>query len=304
MSDARTERGWVEVAPGVRRLTAPNPNPMTASGTNTYLVGRRSVAVIDPGPDHAGHRDAILNAASENGGAVAAIVITHAHLDHTAGAPALAAATGAPIHAFGRAGDGRSETMRRLEAENLGGGEGVDPRHRPDRRLADGDVVEDTSDGWRLEAIRTPGHTSDHLAFALASAGALFSGDHVMGWATSVVSPPDGDMGAFMRSLDRLAARDDRLYLPGHGDPIDDPRARVAELIAHRRMREGQILEALTEGAADAATLVSRLYQDVDPRLHGMAARNVLAHLIDLWERDRAAPVEAFSSTARFERRS
>lgn len=293
-----------EVALGVRRLVAPNPSPMTASGTNTYLVGARAVAVIDPGPDAPAHRDAILAAASAGGGRVAAIVVTHAHIDHTAGVPALAAATGAPVYAFGRAGDGRSETMRRLATEALGGGEGSDPRHDPSHRLGDGDAVDaGADDDWRLVALHTPGHTSDHLSFALEDGDVLFSGDLVMGWSTSVVSPPDGDMGAFMRSLKRLSTRDDQRYLPGHGEAIADPQARLRDLIAHRRMRERQILDALSDGAAAPATLVARLYAEIDPRLHGMAARNVLAHLIDLWERGRVSPVDPFASTARFERR-
>ena len=298
-SEEQCDGGSAVDAPhaGVRRIRAPNAGPMTGDGTNTYLVGHARVAVIDPGPDEPRHRAALLDAVGGRA-RVEAILITHAHLDHTAGATALARAVGAPIVGYGRAGAGRSETMRRLAAEKLGGGEGADDAYAPSERLVDGGAIE--TDEWRIEALHTPGHTSDHLSFHLAGADILFTGDLVMGWSTSLVSPPDGDMGAFMRSLDRLAARPDQLYLPGHGEPVTTPQERVAELIAHRRMREAQILEALRDGPADAQTLVARLYADVDPKLHGMAARNVLAHLIDLWERDMAAPVGDFSAQAAF----
>lgn len=297
------------IAPGVRRITAPNPSPMTAEGTNTYLIGARAVAVIDPGPAIPSHLDAIQSAAA---GRIAAIFVTHAHLDHSAGAADLAAAVGAPILGFGPAHSGRSDRMRRLAADNIGGGEGADEAYRPDVTVADGaafastDFAAGTAVEWRLTALHTPGHTSDHLSFALAGPAAdepsraLFCGDLVMGWSTSLISPPDGDMGAFMRSLGVLQRREDGPYLPGHGAPIADPPARLAELIAHRKGREAQILAALADGPSDAEGLVRRLYRDVDPRLHAMAARNVLAHLIDLWEREQIAPTGPFSAAAVF----
>ncbi len=309
------------VVDAVRRLLAPNPGPMTGPGTNAYLVGRRRLALIDPGPDDPAWIAALLGAAS-GPDAIAAILVTHAHRDHTAAARTIAARSGAPIYGFGPAGAGRSDSMARFAAiappDALGGGEGIDPAHRPDRLLADGAAVApaDPSEDWRLRAIHTPGHTSDHLCFALerahggaraqsdeangddgagddgagAATGVVFTGDHVMAWSTSLVSPPDGDMGAYLASLERLRARrdgptPDRLYLPGHGPAIEDPAARLDALIAHRRGREAQILDALDAGPASAEALARRVYADLDPGLLGMAARNVLAHLVDLTDR-------------------
>ncbi|MEL6319016.1 MAG: MBL fold metallo-hydrolase [Pseudomonadota bacterium] len=309
------------VAPGVRRMTAPNPSPMTAAGTNAYLIGGRRAVLIDPGPDDPAWRAQLLAALGPEVELVA-ILVTHSHRDHSPGAAPISAETGAPTLAFGPHGAGQSATMARLAAEGgaeaLGGGEGADRAFSPDRRLSDGEVAVE-EDGFRLTALHTPGHLGNHLSFALeidaGGAGAgrgegrtdriLFSGDHVMGWATSLVSPPDGDMGAFMASLDRLATRQagrqaDRIYLPGHGDPVADPSARVAELIAHRRAREAQVLAALAEGPATAAALAARIYREVDPRLLPMAARNVLSHLIDLTERGLAAPDGEPSAAAAF----
>lgn len=273
------------VAPGVRRVVAPNPSPMTFTGTASYLVGHDRIAVIDPGPDDPRHLAALRLAAGA--GRVVAILVTHTHRDHSAGAAALAAATGAPTYGFGPHGAGRTPEMQALaeaaardEAGALGGGEGADRGFAPTHRLGDGGAVE--SDEWRLSALHTPGHLSNHLCFALEGTGALFTGDHVMGWATAMVSPPDGDMAAFMASLERLAGRDDRLYLPGHGRPVTDPAGMVAWQIAHRRAREGQILDALAQGAADPGALARALYADVDPRLWPAAARSVLAHLLAL----------------------
>ena len=270
------------VAPGVRRVVAPNPSPMTFTGTASYLVGLERIAVIDPGPDDARHLAALRLAAGA--GRIVAILVTHTHRDHSEGAAALAAATGAPTYGFGPHGAGRSPQMA-ARAETavggaLAGGEGADRSFAPTHRLGDGAAVE--SDEWRLGALHTPGHLSNHLCFALEGSGVLFTGDTVMGWATAMISPPDGDMAAFMASLARLADRDDRLYLPGHGRPVRDPAAMVAWQIAHRRAREGQILDALTQGAADPGALARALYADVDPRLWPAAARSVLAHLLAL----------------------
>ncbi|GMG82540.1 MBL fold metallo-hydrolase [Paralimibaculum aggregatum] len=267
----------VEVAPGVRRITCGNPSPMTAEGTQSYLVGRREVLLIDPGPEDAAHRAALLAALGT--GRLAAILVTHSHRDHSAGAPALAAATGAPVLAFGPHGAGMSETMRRLAARGgLGGGEGADEGFAPDRLLADGDEV--ATGEARLSALHTPGHISNHLCFALEGEGVLFTGDTAMGWSSTLVSPPEGDMAALMASLQRLAARDDRLYLPGHGGAVTDPRRLVAEQIAHREARAAAIRAALAEGPASAADLTPRIYADTPLGLHPAAMRNLLATLI------------------------
>jgi glyoxylase-like metal-dependent hydrolase (beta-lactamase superfamily II) len=271
----------VRISAGLWRLRADNPSPLTGTGTNTYLVGTDEIAVIDPGPDLAGHLAAILQAAG--GRRVAAIIVTHAHRDHSALAPRLAAATGAELLAFGGAHDGISPKMAAL-GEGLGGsGEGLDHAFTPDRRLADGDVV--TGPDWTLRAIHTPGHLGGHIC--LATGRTLISGDHVMGWSTSIVSPPEGDMGDYMASLDRLGQEAWDLALPGHGEPVTDPMARMAELAAHRRMREAQVLDQLAVGTGTAAGLAKRIYTDLAPGLLPAATRNVLAHLIDLSSRNR-----------------
>jgi hydroxyacylglutathione hydrolase len=284
------------VAPGVRRVLARNPSAMTFTGTATYLVGEGPIAVIDPGPDDAAHRGAVLDALG--GASVAAILVTHSHRDHSGGAAALARATGAPALAFGPHGAGRSE--RWTAFEGLGGGEGADAGFAPDRRLADGEAV--AVGGRRLVALHTPGHLSNHLCFALEGEGVLFTGDHVMTWASSLVSPPDGDMAAYMASLRRLAGRDDRLILPGHGRPSRDPARLIGWLIAHREGREAQILAALREGPATAEALARRLYADVDPRLLPAAARNVLAHLLALADEGRAVCAGPPTAEAPFRR--
>lgn len=268
MSDVTT------LHPLVRRLTADNASAYTYTGTQTYLVGQRDVAVIDPGPDSARHVDAILSAMA--GAAIRAIVCTHTHRDHSPAAALLKAATGAPIIGCAAlvpadAGDG-------IDAA-------YDLAYAPDRVLGDGESVE--GDGWTLTAVATPGHTSNHLCFALPQAEALFSGDHVMGWSTSIVSPPDGDMGAYMASLDTLLGRTENVYYPGHGDPIDRPQRVVRGMLGHRKQREGQILRRLALGPATIEDLVAAMYAGLDEKLRGAAARSVLAHLIDLERRVR-----------------
>jgi glyoxylase-like metal-dependent hydrolase (beta-lactamase superfamily II) len=260
------------VAPGVRRILCGNPGPFTYRGTNTYLIGRGEVTVLDPGPVDEAHFDAILRAAA--GERVSRILVSHTHRDHSPGVAPLAAATGAETLGFGP------------HLTPPGEGEGGDHDFSPDRRLADGDAVE--GDGWRLTALHTPGHCANHLCFALeadaslAPEGVLFSADHVMAWSTSVVSPPDGDMADYMRSLSRIAARGDRLLLPGHGPAHDNPAPFIAGLIAHREEREARVLEAL-RGAGEvvtAAALVPAVYgPTLDPRLAPAAARSLLAHL-------------------------
>lgn len=264
-----------QLAPGIRRVVAPNPSPMTFWGTNSYVVGTGTVAIIDPGPRDPAHLQALLGALAP-GETVAAILVTHSHRDHSPLARELAQATGAPIYAFGDSFAGKDTEIAALSG--IGGGEGVDPDFRPDHCLADGETL--SVGGSEFTALWTPGHMGNHLCFAVDDV--VFSGDHVMGWATSMVSPPDGDLGAFMRALERLAERDDRVFYPGHGAPVEAPQARVHELIAHRRMREAQILQALATAPGTAADLATRIYTDVDPALLPAAARNVLAHLIDL----------------------
>ena len=261
-----------QLDPLIRRLLAPNPSPFTHTGTQTYIVGRGEVAVIDPGPDIPGHVEAILAATESE--RVAAICCTHTHRDHSPASRPLAAATGAPI--IGCAPFALEDDGPRADAA-------FDFDYRPDRILADGERFE--GEGWTLEAVATPGHTSNHLCLALPEARTLFTGDHVMGWSTTVVSPPDGDMTAYMESLDKLLARDDALYYPAHGPAVERPHAHVRALIGHRRMREEQILSQLEAGEKHIPRMVETLYRDVDPRLHPAAARSVLAHLIDLERR-------------------
>lgn len=262
----------VEVSPRVRRVLARNPGPLTYLGTGTHLVGRGEVAVIDPGPDDPAHLQALL--AALEGERVAAILVTHTHADHSPLAAALAAATGAPVH--GRPDPGAP------------GEEHADTGFRPDVVVADGEVVR--GPGWSLEAIATPGHASNHLAYALPEEAALFPGDLVMGWSTTVVSPPDGDMDAYLESLDRVAGRNFATFYPAHGPPITAPAPFLAALRAHRLERERRLAEALAaaDGPRSAADLTPALYADVDPRLHPAAARSLLAHLIRLQRAGRA----------------
>jgi len=266
--------GEVEhLSPLIRRVTANNAGPFTGTGTGTHIIGHGEVAVLDPGPDDADHVGALLRAIA--GERVSAILITHTHRDHSPAARALAAATGAPV-----IGCPPVAVLPQGRA-----GEAFDHDYAPDRVLADGDAIDGS--GWRMEAIATPGHASNHLAFALPQERALFSGDHVMGWATSVVAPPDGDMGAYLASLAKLQARDDVIYYPTHGDPVAEPRRLVRGLILHRRQREASILALLGNGPASVEALVGAMYAGVDARLHGAARMSVLAHLT-LLEREGA----------------
>lgn len=255
------------VSPLIRRIVARNPGPFTFRGTGTYVVGQGRVAVIDPGPDLAEHVDALLTAL--RGETVTHILVTHTHRDHSPAAAALKAAVGAPTYGFGPHG----VTGASVES-------GADLDFVPDFPMSDGDAVE--GPGWRLEAVHTPGHTDNHLCFALPQERALFSGDHVMGWSTTVIAPPDGDMAQYMHSLAKLRAREDAVYWPTHGAPIRKPQAHVRALIAHRRMRRNAILAALKDGAATPEELVPKVYEPLDPRLVRAASRSVLAHLIEL----------------------
>jgi glyoxylase-like metal-dependent hydrolase (beta-lactamase superfamily II) len=284
------------LAPGLRRIVAPNPSPMTYRGTNTYLVGERELAVIDPGPVHTDHLEAILDALTP-GQTISHIIVTHTHLDHSPLARPLAKATGAPVLAYGDAQAGRSKVMERLAQGGLaGGGEGIDTHFVPDQVVADGDHI--NGDGWTLEVIHTPGHIGNHIA--LGQGDICFTADHVMGWASSLVSPPDGDLTDFMASCARLQARDWSVFHPGHGAPVTDPAARLHWLIDHRLSRETAILAALTDGPATARALAERIYTETPPALLGAAERNVFAHLVDLHGRTKVTATPELSSSAVF----
>jgi len=265
------EYGQLElVAPGIRRIVARNPSPFTFRGTGTYVVGDGAVAVIDPGPDLDDHVAALL--AGLAGEQVTHILITHTHRDHSPAAAPLKAATGAQTYGFGPHAGGR----RGDPAVEEGG----DWDFSPDVTVHDGDTI--AGAGWSFDAVHTPGHTSNHLCFALPDRGILFSGDHVMGWSTSVIAPPDGDMRAYMASLDKLLGRPDAVYWPTHGPAIAEPHAHVRAFIDHRREREAGILGCLKAGAGRIDAIVDRLYVGLQPGLHRAAGRSVYAHLLDL----------------------
>jgi len=262
-----------QLEPLVRRVLAPNPSPFTFTGTETYIVGAGdAVAVIDPGPDEPAHLAAL--AAAIGAAQVTEILCTHTHRDHSPAAAPLKALTGAPV--IGCAPLVLDSTGPRADAP-------FDATYAPDRVLGDGEQL--TGPDWTLTAVATPGHTSNHLCFALEETGALFTGDHVMGWSTSVVSPPDGDMAAYMASLDKLYAREDRVYYPAHGPQVNKPRQLVRGMIGHRRQRERQILRLLGTGTDAISGLVPQMYKGLDERLWGAAGRSVLAHLIELEQR-------------------
>src|SRR5436305_6675444 len=266
-----------EPMPRVRRLLCNNPSPFTFKGTVSYIVGRGKVAIIDPGPEDPVHSAALLEAV--RGETVTHIFVTHTHRDHSPAVPAIKAATGAEVLAEGPHRASRplhAGEAPRMEASN-------DAEFRPDRALADGEVV--SGDGWTIEALATPGHTANHMAFALKEANLIFSGDHVMGWSTSIVAPPDGAMSDFMNSLHKLARRPEPVYLPGHGGEVRDAANFVAAYIKHRRAREASILHRLAKGAADIPTIVRAGYIGLDPRRAGAAGLSVLAHLEDLFAR-------------------
>lgn len=266
----------------IRRIIAPNPSPMTHAGTNTYLVGcGEGLVLIDPGPDSAQHVEDILKAL-EPEEKIAAIVVTHAHSDHSGAVRLLAAKTKAPVYAYGPATRGRSAAMQNLADQGFStGGEGIDPDFAPDIQLEDGAII--PCAGGDLQVIHTPGHLSNHIC--LARDGILFSGDHAMGWSSSIVSPPDGDMGAYIASLRKLRAHHWRALMPGHGPITLDADDCLERLLQHRLHREAEIMKILREGPCSAAQITARIYRDTPPYLHAAAERNVLAHLIDLTER-------------------
>ncbi len=264
-----------QLAPGISRIVAENPSPFTYKGTNSYLIGRTRLALIDPGPADDRHLAAILKAAA--GRPITHIIITHTHRDHVDGLPAALQATGAKT-----AGYGAFPRASRIQNDDASNSERIDLTFSPDIVLRDGDrlAVNDIT----LAAVHTPGHTPDHLAFAVEGTGVLFSGDHVMAWNTSIVAPPEGRMGDYMRSLEKLLARDDRLYLPGHGGQLDSPQRLVKAYLLHRRMREQAIITCIREGGQSVASIVPRLYKGLDKRLIPAASLSVESHVVHLSE--------------------
>lgn len=265
-----------QLTPLVQRVVADNPGPFTYTGTGVYIIGDKNVAVIDPGPQTPKHIDA-LNAALA-GRTVTHVLVTHHHIDHSPLAAPLAKQHGCKVYGYGKQVRPPDGGEVRLEA-------GDDLSFKPDVEIRDGHVIE--GDGWTVEAIHTPGHTSNHLCFLLRDENILFSGDHIMGWSTSVVSPPDGHMGDYLNSLERILARKVKQIWPTHGPSIDNPEEFVSAYIAHRHVREDQICKALSEGLSSIGDIVAKLYVDVDKRLHPAAAHSVLSHLIHMRETGR-----------------
>ena len=266
----------VDVTPTIRRIVAKNPGPFTFKGTGTYVVGRGKVAVIDPGPEMHEHVDALLRALG--GEEITHQLITHTHIDHSPAAQLVKEKTGAPTYGFGPHGSGKYEKGAKVE-------EGGDQTFVPDHVLKHADIVE--GEGWSFECIHTPGHTSNHLCYAYREENALFPGDHVMGWSTTIVSPPDGDMREYLDSLRHLSERDEETYYPTHGAPIAEPKPFIRGLIAHRKMRERQIVSVLESGESTIPDMVPGMYKGLDPRLMPAAQRSVFAHVIELAERGR-----------------
>jgi len=264
----------VEIVPGVCRVTARNASPTTFHGTNSYILGRGRVAIVDPGPDDNDHVGTLV--AATQGEIVTHLVLTHTHRDHSGALAALHRITGATTAGGGPHRPSRPPRVGESTRLDAAG----DASFVPDIVLADADVIEEET--WRIETVATPGHAANHLAFALAGGELLLSGDHVMGWSTTIVAPPDGAMRDYMASLDKLSARSERRYLPGHGGTIEDPHSYVLALTKHRRMREAAIFDRLIEGDRTIAEIVAVIYRDTNPVLHRAAGLSVLAHLEDL----------------------
>ena len=285
------------LAANLEVVLAPNPSPMTYLGTNTFVLGDRTLAIIDPGPDDPNHLRALIDAIGDRN--VSHIFVTHSHLDHSPLARPLAQATGAQVYAFGDCKAGRSSVMQSLVTAGLtGGGEGIDHDFTPDCVLEDGQDV--AGDWGKLTTIHTPGHLGNHVCFQWDDA--IFTGDHVMGWASSLVSPPDGDLTEFMASCAKLLTCDGRIYYPAHGAPVAQPAERLRWLISHRRHREAQILDALSQGAATPQGITNTVYQDTPAPLRPAAQRNVLAHLVDLHQRGKVSVQGPLSQNAAFSR--
>jgi glyoxylase-like metal-dependent hydrolase (beta-lactamase superfamily II) len=264
------------VAPRVRRLIANNPSPFTSTGTCSYLIGDEQIAIVDPGPLDEAHIEALLRAA--DGAKIAHILVTHTHRDHSPAAARIKAATGAPILGARpyRPRPGFAGALRGLDSSH-------DLTYAPDHILEDGAIVDGR--GYTFEAVATPGHAANHLAFALREEKALFSGDHVMAWSTSIIAPPDGSMGDYMASLDKLRARDETIFWPGHGGPVREPQRWMRALGHHRRQREASILTRIEAGDTVVSQIVARVYDNLNPKLVGAATLSTLAHLEDLADR-------------------
>ena len=285
--------------PGLRRIVANNPSPMTYRGTNTYLLGESEIAVIDPGPASSSHLDAILDAI-QPGQKITHIIVTHSHNDHSPLSRPLAQRCGAPVLAFGNATAGRSPVMQALAASScIAGGEGIDTDFTPDVTVDDRQTI--WGDGWSLKALHTPGHIGNHLC--LAWKDACFTADTVMAWSSSLVSPPDGDLTDFMASCRRLQEQSWRVFYPGHGPAVTDPAKRLRWLIQHRQTREAEILENLAKAPATARDLAAAIYVETPPALLGAATRNVLAHLIDLAGQNKVIIKGSLTAETKFERR-
>ncbi len=267
-----------EISPRIRRVVAHNPSAFTLYGTGTYILGRGNVAVIDPGPADAAHIEALLRATA--GETITHMLVTHTHNDHSPGCRLLAVHTDAPTYGYGRHGAGKIAAGSQVE-------EGGDMDFAPDVRIDDGDVI--GGDGWSMECVYTPGHTSNHICYALREENALFTGDHVMGWSTSVISPPDGDMASYMASLEKLLVRDDSIYWPTHGPAITEPKMHVRAFITHRRQREAQIRRCLADGQRRIADMVPSMYANVPANLHAAAGRSVFAAMALLVQRGEVA---------------
>ena len=279
-------------------ITADNSSPMTFTGTRTYILGSENLIIIDPGPDSESHLNSIIKYIGKR--KVTDILLTHSHIDHSPLSRQLKAKTGARIIGFGSADEARTSFMKKLSSSlDLGGEEGIDKDLVLDKKVIDKQIL--ILNNYSIEVVHTPGHLSNHICFSLKERKLLFSGDHVMGWATTLISPPDGDLGSFMNSLEKLSLREEVIYYPGHGKPLKEPRKMVLAQIKHRRDREKQILDSVSRISRTPAEIVDDVYVDLNPMLKAAAIRNVLAHLIDLYERDKVS-TDKFSQTAKFSR--
>ena len=277
-------------------ITANNASPMTFTGTRSYILGTDNLIVIDPGPENNQHFKSIMDYVGKR--KVTDIIITHSHVDHSPLSRRLKNETGASIIGFGSADEARTSFMKKLSSSlDLGGEEGIDQDLTLDEKVIDKQLIK--KNDYTIEVIHTPGHLSNHICLSIKEKKALFSGDHVMGWATTLISPPDGDLGSFMKSLEKLSKRDEQVYYPGHGKPVKDPKQMVLAQITHRRDREIQILKSISQIPRTPAEIVEEVYVGLNPMLKPAAVRNVLAHLIDLYEREKVS-VDIFSLTAKF----